>query len=242
MIDVISDKLDVILAEKFERVVSDKIDSALSEILAKLSEKDVKIDQLEQENLILKRDILELGNRVDDLESDKMKNTLILSGEKLPKGENGESTAQVVCDVLQRHVNYILPVSDISSAYRIGKKSSTQNPDSRPIAVKFNKNDLGYDIKGAFREKKPRNLFINESLTPVRRRFLYILRQLKKKFPQSISTCGSQDGKIYVWIKSPNGSTRDRKVFITNQTKLDEFCRRLSGNDSSNFLPLRHHD
>ena len=44
MIDVISDKLDVILAEKFERIVSDKIDSALSEILAKLSEKDVKID------------------------------------------------------------------------------------------------------------------------------------------------------------------------------------------------------
>ena len=72
MIELLTDRLDVMIAEKIDSLFSNWFDGALKEILIKLEEKDDKIDKLQQENINLKRDMRELSEQVDDLESDRL--------------------------------------------------------------------------------------------------------------------------------------------------------------------------
>ena len=73
MIELLTDRLDVMIAEKIDSLFSNWFDGALKEILIKLEEKDDKIDKLQQENINLKRDMRELSEQVDDLEFDRLK-------------------------------------------------------------------------------------------------------------------------------------------------------------------------
>ena len=43
----------------------------------------------------------------------------------------------------------------------------------------------------------PRDLYINESLTPGRAKVLFTLRLAKRRFPDKIAACGSHDGRVY---------------------------------------------
>ena len=239
MICILTEKLDAIIEEKLDGLITEKIDEAVKKIIVKLDEKDEKIEELKQENITMKRDIQELGERVDDLESEKLKNTLIISGEVLPCASGGEVVSYVTPDLPKNQLKIEVPLDDISSAYRIGSRPSTQGPDTRSIAVRLSRDDLTFDIRQACRTLKPNKLFVNESLTPARRKFLYILRQLKRRFPDKLSACGSQGGRVYVWVKSPNSSARDTKVFINKRSTMDDFCRRLTGVDSTEFLEPR---
>ena len=236
MTQILADKLDAMIEEKLDSIISSKIDEAVQKIFVKLDEKDAEIAKLSRDNINLKRECQELSERVDELESDKLKNTLIISGEALPSGSNNEVTSLIVRDTLKQHIKYELPLDYISSAYRLGRRPPGQQQDNRSIAFKLSRDDLIPDIRSACRTIKPKKLYINENLTPARRRFLYVLRQLRIKFPDKLSACGSQSGRVFVWLKSPNPSGTDSKLFINKTDNLDRLCKQLTNLDSSEFI------
>lgn len=81
------------------------------------------------------------------------------------------------------------------------------------------------DLLVACRTVKPQNIYINENLTPGRANILYTLRQAKKRFPGKLAACGSQDGRVYAWIKPKVATGKNTKVFINDKVKLETFCQ-----------------
>ena len=63
------------------------------------------------------------------------------------------------------------------------------------------------------------SLYVNESLTPVRRTMFYQMRQLRKKHRDAFKQLYTQDGKIIVKL----AATEDRKYGITNKDELLKF-------------------
>ena len=82
----------------------------------------------------------------------------------------------------------------------------------------------------AARTVKPDRLYINESLTPLRRTIHYVLRKARKKFPAKISGVITADGKVIVYVKParPNlRNTRDTKFSLNTREKLEKFCNEI---------------
>ena len=64
---------------------------------------------------------------------------------------------------------------------------------------------------------------------------MYTVRQVKRKSNEVIASCGSQNGKVFVFLKSPNSSGNNQKVFINCMKHLDEICLRELGASSSSI-------
>lgn len=189
---------------------------------SRLEEKDAKISKLEREVSLLHEDLTDLKEKLDEVEANDRRNTIILSGEQLPPVTTGENVTQVAMETVKEKINYVIPATDVYAAFRLGKKKSTQAVDNRPIMIKLIRPGLSNDVLHACRTVKPLNFYVNENLTPARSRILFALRHAKRRFPDKIASCGSREGRIYVWMKSqsPNGS--NTRVFIDGNRRLEE--------------------
>ena len=61
----------------------------------------------------------------------------------------------------------------------------------------------------------------------VRSTVLYGLRQARKKYPNIIAGCGSQDGKVYAWIRPPKPNApqaRNIRILVKNREKFEDMC------------------
>ena len=83
---------------------------------------------------------------------------------------------------------------------------------------------------------KPRNLYINERLTPLRSTIMFVLRKTKLQFPEKISGCSSIDGKVYVWTKPPDSKARDQRTPINTYSNLMLFCESFLNYPLTNFI------
>lgn len=217
-------------------LITEKFDLTLREMEARVKKKDEKIDMLERRINTLKSDYVALSDRLDEFECQDRRDMLVMSGEALPAFATGEDTPSAAADLLKTKLKTVLKPNDLLSAFRIGKKSSSQAPDKRNIVIKLRSSELKNDLLQSARRVKPQGLFLNENLTPGRSSLLYVLRRAKKSHPEKIDACGSHDGRVYVWVRSPVPGAKNFKVVINSELKLEGFLEKTIGVQMGEFL------
>ena len=227
------DDLENMSAES--RIILEKLDSVRLEIVDQLKARDERIDKLESDVSVLKRENRNLRNRLDDIESNQRSDSLILSGDALPTATMNENPVQIVEDVLKSKLN-ISTTDIILSAYRIGNKPVTQSPDRRKVMVKLKNSQSRIDIIHSCKTVKPSQLYVSENLVQSRAELLYALRQAKKREPQKLLSCWSRDGRIYDLLKATSAQSNNYKVRIDDRLKLEELFEKTLGFHVSDVL------
>lgn len=211
-----------------------------AEFAVLLAKKDDEIAELKSEIGGLRKLVVKLEERVDDADAYERRDTLEISGKSIPPCTRDEVCSQLVLQHIRDKLKVNMAPSDISVAHRIGKKPQTQKTDNRNIILKLCRRDLKKDLLDACRKFKPKDFFINESLTPARKTISYVLRQAKKRFPDIVNGCSTREGKVYVWVKHPNSTTTsgntNTKIPINTHTVLQEFCCRTLGVPLNSFI------
>jgi hypothetical protein len=237
----LSEEANLIVAaitKQFEELAS-KFEELKEEFRSKLSEKDRQVDCLQDEVEGLKSKVSILEDRIDDADAYERRDTIIFSGKSVPLVSDEENCAAIVGSIMKEKLKLVMAPSDISTAHRLGRRPATQQPDGRNIVVKLCRRDLKEDILHACRNLRPTDLYVNESLTRNRSTILYVLRSAKKRFPEKISGCGSVDGKVRVFVKSPNPDApgaRNSRTFINTQDTLRKFCDDILGTPLTSFI------
>ena len=211
----------------------DKLDSIVSELRAR----DDRMEKVEQENINLKAKLLKLEERLDNVESTNRSSNLILSGGEL-SSLSGDITTAVV-GLLKRRVQYELPPESILATYRLGMKSLTQSSDSRRVMIRFRDKAVRDDVLSALKRMKPDNLYASEDLIPSRSKILFTLRHVKKKSNGLIVAVGSHNGRVFAYLKPPNPSASNQKLFIDNLDMLDQFCVKELGFTSASLCDAK---
>ncbi|RZF31931.1 hypothetical protein LSTR_LSTR011528 [Laodelphax striatellus] len=154
------------------------------------------IEDLRKENTSLKRKVSDLETRLEDVEQYSRRNTLEIYGVPEIKNEDVYETVRKVCTALD--VNMTREKIDV--CHRLGKPKE----DTRPagIIVKFVRREDKFSILA--KRKVKRNLstqdlgfqqksavYINESLSPARRKLFAAAREAKKK-----------NGYAYLWVQN----------------------------------------
>ena len=204
-------------------LVMDKLDV----IIGQLKVKDEKLQQVEQENIALKAKLLKLEERIDNIESAGRSTNILFSGSALSSISSDCKTS--IIDMLKNKMQYKLTPEKLVDAYRLGSRPLTQCPDNRNLMVRFHDRSVRDDVLSACRRVKPSNLFANEDLIPSRSRVLYMLRQVRRKSNGKITACGSQNGRVFAFMKSPTPTARDQKIFINSMDFLDQICEKELG-------------
>ena len=204
-----------------------RIDSMKEKFFKELETKNAKIEKLEQEVVNLRRNVITLEDRIEDNDAYERRDTVIISGTEVPAVRDDEIPAVVTCNLLKDKVGLVIQPEDVSVAHRLGRKPLNQTTDRRNIIIKFCRRETKQEILKACKTVKPKNIYINESLTPTRTTTLYGLRQAKKRFPNLIAGYGSSDGKVYAWIKPPNPQApqaRNAKMLVNTRRRFIELC------------------
>ena len=207
-------------------------------------ERDLRIEKLESENVVMKKKIESLENKIDENDAYERKDTVIISGKSVPPVDKDEHCATLTCKLIKDQLNYVVSPNDISVVHRLGERKTTQGPDHRDIIVKFCRRNTKMDVLSASRRTKAANFFINESLTPVRQTIAYVLRKAKRQFPRIISGSSSIEGKNYVWINPPNPSAPGAKALrhaVHTHDRLVNFCNKTLGKPLSHFIETWTH-
>ena len=115
--------------------------------------------------------------------------------------------------------------SDISVAHRLDRKPANQVVDRRNIVVKFCRRDTKSELQYACRQERP-SYYINESLTPLRSRILYIQRKMKRETAHQkiISGCRSIDGSVFVWTFRTGDTSGPNRRWPVNTRRQLEKC------------------
>lgn len=217
------------------KLIYSLLSSKLEKIMDRLEMKDEKIEKLEIENATLRKNLSKLEDRVDNIESRERCCDVILSGNSVPNEKLGENLKQICIDLLRTNLKHVASTDAIVSAYRLGTSSPMRNHGSRNILVKFGERGLKVDLISACRRVQPDGLYIRENLTPAKSSILYSLRQVKRKSDR-IEYCGSQDGRVFVWLKPTDGQGRNNKVYINNTDTFGRFCSDELDLNPDNFM------
>ena len=199
-------------------------------------EKDDQISDLRAEVSTLRKTVNKLEGQMDDNDAYERRDTLIFSGSTLPAAEDGEDCAQILRRNLKDKLKFVIPQDGISVCHRMGSKPKTQRPDTRPIIAKFCHRSTKNDIVDASRKMKVPQLFINESLTPIRQTIAYVLRKGRREFPDKVSGISTRDGRVFVWIKPPSPDARAIKRAINTRHELEDFCHRTLEKNLTHFI------
>ena len=175
----------------------------------------------------LKDKVTRMENCLDEEDAYIRRECLIFSGNVVPASQPNENCGTIVMNIVKEKLR-LQQNMDISTAHRLGKPpSSSTSPDNRSIIVKFCQRDCKKQIYLTARTAKVQGLYVNESLTPIRRTILYALRQIRRAHPNLVTGCSTFDGKIYAYTKpsatSPSNARNLRHEINTHQ-RLTAFC------------------
>ena len=236
-----SDKLIKILQSDLAAIREDvrefaAIKKELRELRDFLKERDARINKLETRVEALEKDLSDAHKKMDATDQYSRKDSLILSGPALPPYKAEENTTELVQKIVEDHLSIKVSPSDISITHRLGPiRAST--PNNRNIYVKFARRNMKKEIimKSKGRNRSA-NLFVNESLTPLRRKIFNVLRTMKKNVPDIVKGCTSMDGKIFAFTPPATPNGRDRKHYIEDWGALQAFCRDFVKKTLDDFL------
>ena len=217
----------------------DAMRSEFSDLKNLMESKNEEISVLKNKVFSLEDEISTLKEDLDGADQYERKDTVIFSGSDLPTVANGEIVSNIVCDLVREKLQINILANDISTSHRIGKKPNTQVDDKRNIIVKLCRRDVKNQILSGCRRQKPANMYINESLTPLRSKILYVLRKMKRETNSRITGTGSNDGKVFIWVKHQSGSpegSRDAKILVNTRVKLEEISQNLMRKPLSAYI------
>ena len=98
--------------------------------------KDARLQKCDEENELMRKRIIELEGRFDDVESQTRTKNVILSGKAL-NGLANDNLSNSVIQLLRNKVQYELVPDNILTAYRIGVRPPMQTADSRGLMLKL---------------------------------------------------------------------------------------------------------
>ena len=233
-------------SKKIIDAITLKLDEKLEEIRVEfrmaLAEKAESIKILESQVKILQSRVEKLEDAIDEGDAYERRDTLIISGEGLPEVSQDESSVSVVCSVVKDKLKLNLQTSDISTAHRMGRKPASQAPDKRKLVVKLCRRDVKKDILMAAKNLKP-NIYVNESLTPIRSTILFVLRKMRRSHPNVIKGSTSMDGRVFAWIASDPGrpDSSNVRVLVNSHTKLLKLSEEKLGLPLESFIDQWSH-
>ena len=219
--------------EDFKQILGKK-----DEEIKKLSTEVAELKKCVEQVTGLKKKISSLESELDDVDSYERRDTLIFSGSNLPHGSLNENCIETIRKLASEKLQVNFDPREVSTAHRLGKLH-TSGVDKRSIIVKFCRRDLARNLCSAARSKRPDGIFINETLTPLRRKLLFTLRQVKKAHPDKLSGCTSIEGKVYAYTKpSPNSppNTPNIRTLVNSHEHLAAFCQGFIQQPLENFL------
>ena len=128
-----------------------------------------------------KGDNEKLNEKGDNEDAYSRRDCVVLSGNGIPEATDGEIKSNVAINVFKNVLKLNVSPNDISTCHRLGRKPVSQGPDRRKnkIIVKLCRRDMKQELFGSCRKMKPRNVYINESLTKQRETIAYALRKMK---------------------------------------------------------------
>ena len=177
-------------------ILNEKFQAIIAKLEENLTAKDKNLKEISDEILVLRKRVVELEDKIEDNESYERRDTVIVSGDGIPAVTDNEDSSKSVTQLIKDKINLIVNPVDIFVAHRLGRKPD-QDPDKRKIVVKLCRRETKQDLLKTCRAVKPRNIYVSESLTQTRSTVLYGLRLARKKYPNIIAGCSSQDGKVY---------------------------------------------
>ena len=206
----------------------------------KIEERDAKISELSTEVKTLKDRVVKMEQLTDDADAYERRDTLILSGDKVPAFSVGENSSHLVQNLVKEELKINLPADGISTAHRLGRKPANQGVDRRSFIVKLVRRDLKHEIISASKKlPKTTKLYVSESLTPARRTLFYALRKMKQA--KMIKGCNTYEGRFYAYTAPSGSSQRDQRHLISNYEAWQEFCRVHVRQPLDNFLDSWDH-
>ena len=191
---------------------------------SKIEERDTKISELSTEVKTLKEKVNKMERLTDDADAYERRDTIIISGDKIPPASLGENSSHLVQKLVKDELKITLPADGISTAHRLGRKPTNQTVDKRSFIVKLVRRDLKHEIISASKKlPKASKLFVSESLTPPRRTLFYALRKMRQA--KMIKGCNTYEGRVYAYTAPRRPSDRDQRHLINSYEALQEFCR-----------------
>ena len=213
----------------FKKNYEEMFQNMKQEFRTSLSERDAKVASLESEVSSLKNRLSEIEEKIEEGEAYEKRDTLIISGSKVPPVSLNENCLQVTRNIIREHLKISVPENEVSVTHRMGPNVSDPNSNKRTIIVKFCRRNTKNDILTSARKMKVPNLFVNECLTSNQRMIGYALRKARRENPEVVSGSTTFEGKYVVWTKPPNPSAigaRDIKHSVGSVEKLEKFLLR----------------
>ena len=180
--------------QNFQEKLVDTFSDLKKELANYPKVQDDKIDELQSEVSRLKKQMAGLEDKIDDQEAYERREQVFISGSGVPEFKSGENCNILAAGILKEKLKLNFSAVHISCSHRLGGKPASQKPDQRSLIVKFVRREHKADVLRACKAVKPTNLFVNESLTPIRQRISFALRNAKKEFPHLISGTTSLEG------------------------------------------------
>ena len=202
-----------------------------------LQAKNDEIASLNEMVTSLKSKVSKLESSIDDADAYERRDTVIIAGSSIPNETAGEICTNLVTSIVKEKLKLQISPSDISTAHRLGRKNNNQVPDCRNFIVKFCRRDVKKQVIVASRKLRNAGIYVNESLTPLRRSIFNTVRSMKRAHPDLVKGCSSYEGRVYVYTSPANPSqTRDRRHLLSSNEDLKEFCREYIKQPLENFL------
>ena len=185
-------------------------DIQVAMLTAKNTELMAKITSLENRMSSLESHVKSIHHHLDDVDQYERRDTVIISGNDLPEETATEAAAEVALTTLNRTLDLNLNMADINVAHRLGRKNNRK----RPIIIKLHSRTKKSLIIKRCISKRPQ-LYVNESLTPSRRRIYSKLLVIRKNNPGLIQQLHTNDGNIFIRIQGA-----EDKFQFTNEESL----------------------
>ena len=210
--DQFSYHVPVLSDDQFEKLSTRVVESVMSKMNAKLK-------SLEDENSKLRERVVTLENQMDAANQYSRRNSLRISGVAVPTNlapMSKEDTDQYVIKMCH-DMGVDMSINDLDRSHRTGKERHNK---PRDILVKFatyNARKRLYQARSSAKDKGYSDIYVNEDLTFVRSRLLFLARQLVKS--KSLSQAWTHDGTIL--LKTTGSETIHR---VNNETEFIKVC------------------
>ena len=195
----------------------------------------------------LRLQIQELSEQKDDLENYGRRNTIVISGPSITPVTTHEDTYTKVIDIVKDKLGVQLARQDIDVCHRLpsprgGDPNRQPDPSKKPIIVKFVRREVKHQVLHASRNRRPRDIYFNESLSSTRQKILYVIRKVKANHDSAIASYKTEDCNIRVYSPSPGESPTPRFTMATLNTRreLDNFLFTKLGFRSTRYLEEKH--
>ena len=203
-----------------------------------IANKNQEISDLHLQLNKLKGTVSKLESTLDQADNYERLDTIILSGTSIPIHATGENCNNLVRELVKTKLKIELPLTEINTAHRLGKKPLSQVPDKRNIIVKLCRRETKRQLIISSRNQPSSSslLYISESLTPRRSSILYALRRMKRTHPTLVTGCTSIDGNVYAFTNPTSPGTRNVRHLLNDHDSLVKFCREQVKRPLDDFL------